>query len=92
MTVRAEGGLTRDRVVAFLEDRGIQTRMLFAGNLIKHPCFDEMRRSGTGYRVVGSLPNTDLIMRDAFWLGVYPGLTDEMVAYIVEQIRQITIR
>ncbi len=92
LTVRAEGGLTRDRVVAFLEDRGIQTRMLFAGNLIKHPCFDEMRRSGTGYRVVGSLPNTDLIMRDAFWLGVYPGLTDEMVAYIVEQIRQITIR
>lgn len=51
--------------------RAIQTRMLFAGNLIKHPCFDELRASKTGYRTIGELPNTDRIMNDSFWVGVY---------------------
>jgi len=83
LTVRPGGGLERDGVVGQLEKSGIQTRMLFAGNLIKHPCFDEMRQSGTGYRTVGSLPVTDRIMRDTFWLGVYPGLSQEMIARIV---------
>ena len=53
--------------------------MLFAGNLIKHPCFNQMRESQTGYRVVGELINTDRIMNDTFWVGVYPGMTDEMI-------------
>jgi CDP-6-deoxy-D-xylo-4-hexulose-3-dehydrase len=61
--------------------------MLFAGNLIKHPCFDEMRREGTGYRVAGDLTTTDTIMRDTFWIGVYPGMTEEMVGYMVTTIR-----
>lgn len=90
LTVRKGSGLTRDRVVNRLESKGIQTRMLFAGNLIKHPCFDEMRRKGKGYRVVGTLDNTDLIMRNSFWVGVYPGMTDEMVGHIIKQICDCT--
>ena len=75
-------GVDRSEVVASVEESGIQTRMLFAGNLIKHPCFDEMRAAGEGYRVIGDLKNTDRIMRDTFWVGVYPGMTDEMIAYM----------
>ena len=61
--------------------------MLFAGNLIKHPCFDEMRASKTGYRTIGDLPNTDRIMNESFWVGVYPGLTEEMLGEIASVIR-----
>ena len=75
-------------MVQFLENSGIQTRMLFAGNLVKHPCFDEMRISGEGYRVVGTLENTDRIMKDTFWIGVYPGMTDEMLDYMAKKIRE----
>lgn len=81
-------GIDRNRVVPFIEDHGIQTRMLFAGNLTKHPCFDEMRKSSEGYRIVGELVNTDRIMRDTFWIGVYPGMTDEMLDYMVKVIRE----
>ncbi len=84
LTVREGSGLTRDRIVNHLESNGIQTRMLFAGNLIKHPCFDEMRNSGTGYRVIGDLSVTDTITNDTFWVGVYPGMTGEMIEYMVE--------
>ena len=80
-----EAGM-RDKVVSYLESHGIQTRMLFAGNLIKHPCFDEMRRSGEGYRVVGELINTDRIMDNTFWIGVYPGMTDEKLDYMAKTI------
>ena len=69
-----------------MEEKGVQTRMLFAGNLIKHPCFDEMRKDGQGYRVVGTLENTDRIMSDTFWVGVYPGMTDEMIDYMAKTI------
>ena len=79
-------GVSRNDIVRKLEADGIQTRMLFSGNLIKHPCFDEMRASGSGYRVVGSLDNTDRIMNDSFWIGVYPGMTDEMIGYMSTQI------
>ena len=88
MTVRDGAGFTRDQIVTHLESKGIQTRMLFAGNLVKHPCFDEMRQSGEGYRVVGDLNNTDKIMLDTFWLGVYPGMTEEMVDFMIEKIRE----
>lgn len=88
LTVREGAGFSRDRIVQHLESRGIQTRMLFAGNLLKHPCFDEMRQSGQGYRVVGSLETTDLIMNNTFWIGVYPGMTEQVLAYMVEQIRE----
>ena len=92
LTVREGTGLTRDRIVAGLEAKGIQTRMLFAGNLIKHPCFDDMRRTGTGYRVVGDLTVTERIMRDTFWVGVYPGMTEAMVAYLAETIKAVSAR
>lgn len=82
-----QNGLSRANVVSALESRNIQTRMLFAGNLIKHPCFDEMRASKTGYRTIGDLPNTDRIMNDSFWVGVYPGLTEEMLGEIARVIR-----
>lgn len=79
-------GVDRKKVVPYIESKGVQTRMLFAGNLTKHPCFDEMRKSGEGYRVVGSLENTDRIMNDTFWVGVYPGMTDEMIDYMAKTI------
>lgn len=81
-------GVDRGHVVAHVEGNGIQTRMLFAGNLIKHPCFDEMRAAGEGYRVIGDLKNTDRIMRDTFWVGVYPGMTDEMIRYMGKVISE----
>ena len=86
LTVRE--GIDREKVVRYIEGKGVQTRMLFSGNLIKHPCFDEMRKSGEGYRVVGTLENTDRIMRDTFWVGVYPGMTDEMIDYMAQCIRE----
>jgi len=92
LTVREGTGLSRDRIVNHLESKGVQTRMLFAGNLIKHPCFDEMRAGGSGYRVAGELGNTDRIMRDTFWIGVYPGMTDDMLGYMVETLKRLCQR
>lgn len=85
-------GIDRKKIVPYIESKGVQTRMLFAGNLIKHPCFDEMRKSGTGYRVVGSLANTDRIMKDTFWVGVYPGMTEEKLDYMAEVIRRAVLQ
>lgn len=84
--ITCQDGIDRNRVVRYMEEKGIQTRMLFAGNLTKHPCFDEMRAAGEGYRIVGELANTDRIMRDTFWIGVYPGMTDEMIDYMAETL------
>ena len=86
--ITVKEGVSRNELVRFLEDNGIQTRMLFSGNLIKHPCFDEMRKTSEGYRVVGELVNTDRIMRDTFWVGVYPGMTDDMIDYMAAMIRK----
>jgi CDP-6-deoxy-D-xylo-4-hexulose-3-dehydrase len=86
MTVKE--GVDRVKVVKYIEDHGVQTRNLFAGNLTKHPCFDEMRATGEGYRVVGELTNTDRIMNDTFWIGVYPGMTDEMIDYMIKTIKE----
>ena len=80
-------GTDRNAIVQRLEQAGIQTRMLFSGNLIKHPCFDEMRAGKEGYRVIGDLENTNRIMNDSFWIGVYPGMTDEMIDYMIEEIK-----
>lgn len=79
-------GVDRNQVVPYIERKGVQTRMLFAGNLTKHPCFDQMRAEGSGYRVVGDLKNTDYIMNNTFWVGVYPGMTDEMIDYMAKVI------
>jgi CDP-6-deoxy-D-xylo-4-hexulose-3-dehydrase len=86
MTVREGAPVTRDALIAALEDAKVQTRMLFAGNIIRQPVFDSMRASGEGFRVVGELTNTDRIMKDAFWIGVYPGMTEEMLKYMAEVV------
>jgi CDP-6-deoxy-D-xylo-4-hexulose-3-dehydrase len=88
LTIREKAGFTRDDVVQHLEGENIQTRMLFAGNLLKHPCFDEMRRGRKGFRTVAALVNTDRVMRDSFWIGVYPGLSETMIGFIGEAFRE----
>lgn len=84
-------GTDKNRVVNYIEQHGVQTRMLFAGNLIKQPCFDEMRATGAGYRVIGDLNVTNYIMKNTFWVGVYPGMTDDMIddmsRIIIEAVR-----
>lgn len=84
--ITCKEGVDRGKVVPYIEEHGVQTRMLFAGNLIKHPCFDEMRATGEGFRVAGELTNTDRIMKDTFWIGVYPGMNDEMIDYMAKTI------
>ncbi|MGN1235036.1 MAG: lipopolysaccharide biosynthesis protein RfbH, partial [Christensenellaceae bacterium] len=86
--ITCKQGADAAKIVAHLESKRIQTRRLFAGNLVKHPCFDEMRATGEGYRVVGELVNTDRIMRDTFWIGVYPGMTDEMIDTMIREIKE----
>ena len=81
-------GVDRNRLVQYIESKGVQTRMLFAGNLTKHPCFEEMRKTGGGYRIAGGLENTDRIMADTFWIGVYPGMTDEKIDYMARVIKE----
>lgn len=78
----------KNHVVQYLESHGVQTRMLFSGNLLKQPCFDELRASQTGYRVIGDLDCTNQIMERSFWIGVYPGMTDEMIDAMAEMIVQ----
>ncbi len=84
--ITCRDGVNRENVVPYIESKGVQTRMLFAGNLVKHPCFDQMRESGEGYRVVGELANTDKIMNSTIWVGVYPGMTDKMIDYMAKTI------
>ncbi len=86
MTVREGAGVTRDELVRALEGAKVQTRMLFAGNMLRQPCFDGMRDRDEGFRVAGGLANTDVIMNDAFWIGVYPGMTVEMLEYMAATI------
>lgn len=76
----------KNRMVAELEKNRIQTRMLFAGNIIKQPCFDEMRSQKRGFRIAGTLENTDWVMENAFWIGLYPGMTDAMLRDMAEVI------
>jgi len=81
-------GVDRHKVVNYIESKGVQTRMLFAGNLVKHPCFDEMRTTGEGFRIVGELKNTDRIMNDTFWIGVYPGMDNDMIDFMIRTIKE----
>ncbi len=77
--ITCRSGAAREKLITALESANIQTRMLFAGNILRHPCFNEMRNTGEGYRVVGELKNSDIITSQTFWVGVYPGMTDEMI-------------
>lgn len=85
ISVRPESGLDRNMVTKYIEERNVQTRLLFSGNLIKHPCFDQIRGTDA-YRVVETLENTDFIMNNTFWVGVYPGMSDEMIDYMAKVI------
>ncbi len=81
-------GIHRNQKLRFIEGHGVQTRLLFAGNMVMQPCFDEMRKAKRGYRIAGELENTDRIMRDTFWLGVYPGMDDEMVDGMADIVKK----
>ncbi len=85
-------GVDKNKVVQYIENHGVQTRMLFAGNIVKQPCFDEYRKTGKGYRVIGDLAVTDRIMMDTFWLGVYPGMTDEKIDYMAKVIKEALVK
>ena len=85
ISVKQESGLERNRMTQYIEAHNVQTRLLFSGNLIKHPCFDQIRGTDA-YRVVGGLENTEYIMNHTFWVGVDPGMTDEMIDYMAEVI------
>jgi CDP-6-deoxy-D-xylo-4-hexulose-3-dehydrase len=86
LTVRADAPFDRNELVTHLEKSRIATRNLFAGNLLRHPCFDEMRESGQGFRVIGDLAVTDRLMAQGFWVGVYPGMEQVHLDYIVDSI------
>ena len=87
ISVRENSGLDRNQVTRYIEDHNIQTRLLFSGNLIKHPCFDQLRGTDA-YRVSGGLEATDFIMEHTFWVGVYPGMTHEKLDYMTEVIKE----
>ena len=86
ISVRPDAGISRDALTRFLESNNIQTRLLFSGNLIKHPCFNQIRHTNA-YRVVGNLKNTEFILNNTFWIGVYPGMTDNMIDYMAQIIK-----
>jgi CDP-6-deoxy-D-xylo-4-hexulose-3-dehydrase len=85
ISIRPECEIKRNDITEFLEKHNIQTRLLFSGNYIKHPCFDQLRGTDA-YRIVGDLAVTDFVMNNSFWVGVYPGMTNEMIDYMAEMI------
>ncbi|RXK07180.1 lipopolysaccharide biosynthesis protein RfbH [Halarcobacter bivalviorum] len=91
MTLTEEANFTRNNIVEYLENSNIQTRNLFAGNILRHPIFDHLEEN-VDYRVIGDLPNTEKIMNDSFWIGVYPGMSDEKLEYMIKKIKEATIK
>lgn len=88
ISVKEDAPFTRNDLAQYLESKKIQTRNLFAGNLLKHPAFDEMKQTGEGYRVVDTLECTDFVMNNTLWIGVYPGMTGQMLTYMIEAIKE----
>ncbi len=88
LSVKPEAKFDRAGITAYIESKNIQTRTLFAGNIVKHPCFDEMRKEKRGYRVAGERTATDRIMFDTFWIGVYPGLSKAQIDYMIQTITE----
>ena len=86
--ITVKEGWNAVKIIRYMESKGVQTRRLFGGNLLKHPCFTETHRDYQWYRVVGELNNTDRIMRDTFWVGVYPGMTDEKMNYMIRIMKE----
>lgn len=87
ISVHPGSGLDRNRVTRYIEDHNVQTRLLFSGNLIRHPCFDSIRGTDA-YRVAGGLDATEFIMNHSFWVGVYPGMTDEKIDFMAKTIKE----
>ncbi len=87
--ITCKNGLSRDKVVHFLEENNIKTRMLFGGNMVKQPCFQHLVE-GNNYRIVGNLRETDRIMTDSFWVGLYPGMTKEMLDYMIQKLIEVS--
>jgi CDP-6-deoxy-D-xylo-4-hexulose-3-dehydrase len=98
LMVREDAPFTRDEIVRHLESKKIQTRMLFAGTLVRQPAMTTLvaQRQADGepppFRVAGELRQTDAIMSRGFWFGVYPGLTPEMRAYVADEVRKFVRR
>lgn len=91
LTVKDNAGFSRADIVNYLEDNMIQTRNLFGGNLVRQPCFDSLKE-GIDYKVIGDLINTDIIMNNSFWIGVYPGMTNDMLNYIIRKIKDFVYK
>lgn len=91
ISVRPESGLDRNEVTKYIESKNVQTRLLFSGNIIKQPCFNEIRDT-EAYRVIGSLENSDFVVSNTFWVGVYPGMTDAMIDYMAQVIKEAVNR
>ncbi len=83
LTIKSSSSLERTKLLRFLDSRKIGTRLLFAGNILKQPAYMNIK-----HRVVGDLENADLIMRNSFWLGVFPGLTTEMIDYVIKSVKE----
>ena len=87
ISVRPGAGLDRNEVIKYIESKNVQTRLLFSGNIVKQPCFDEIRGTDA-YRVVGNLENSDFVVNNTFWVGVYPGMTDAMIDYMAQVVKE----
>jgi CDP-4-dehydro-6-deoxyglucose reductase, E1 len=85
--VREEAPFTRDQLVRALEAEKIGTRLMFAGNLLRQPAYQELE-----FRQIGDLPNTDFVMRNVLWLGVFPGLTRPMLDHVAGTISRFTAK
>ena len=84
LAVRPESGLTRDAIVRELDKKRVATRLLFAGNLVRQPAYRD-----AVFRSVGELPRTDFVMKNVFWIGIYPGLSDASLGYMIETMHEI---
>lgn len=91
ISVKPETGLDRNSVTKYVEEHNIQTRLLFSGNIIRQSCFDEIRGTDA-YRVIGNLENSDYVVNNTFWVGVYPGMTDTMIDYMAKIIKEAVSR
>jgi len=92
ISVKEDAGFSRNDLSKYLESKKIQTRNLFTGNLLKHPSFDEMRTTGEGFRIIGDLKNTNFAMNNSLWIGVYPGMSQTMLFYMVDTIKEFVLK
>lgn len=84
--ITVKDGVNRNELVKFIESKNVQTRMLFASNIVLHPCFDQMREENEGYRIIGDLDVTNQILEKTFWIGVSPKMNKDMLNYMIKTI------